>query len=134
MKYLLDTNVCIRCLRKSHPKMRQELASRSPSDIYLSTVVLSELYRGTLRSTNPSAERSKVDAFVAPFAILPFDTAAAGVHANIRVDLERRGLVIGPYDGMIAAIAIANDLTLITHNTAEFARVSILSIEDWELP
>lgn len=40
--------------------------------------------------------------------------------------------MIGPYDLQIAAIALANDLTLVTHNTREFARVPDLRLEDWE--
>ena len=66
--------------------------------------------------------------------VLPFDKAAANVHAQIRVHLERLGQVIGPYDLLIAAIALANNLTLVTHNTNEFSRVPGLVIEDWEIP
>ena len=40
--------------------------------------------------------------------------------------------MIGPNDLMIAAIALANDLTLVTHNVGEFGRVESLKIEDWE--
>lgn len=42
--------------------------------------------------------------------------------------------MIGPYDLLIAAIALANNLTLVTHNTNEFSRVPGLVIEDWEIP
>jgi tRNA(fMet)-specific endonuclease VapC len=40
---------------------------------------------------------------------------------------------IGAYDLQIAAIALANDLTLITHNTKEFGRIDNLKLEDWEI-
>jgi len=132
--FLLDTNVCIRCLRKSHPRVRQELASRPPSAIKLASIVMSELYRGALRSKNPTVERAKVDAFAAPYVIQPFHSSESYTHAEIRVDLERRGLPIGPYDMMIAATAKANGFTLVTHNTVEFSRISGLSIVDWETP
>ena len=39
---------------------------------------------------------------------------------------------IGRYDVLIAGQAAARDLTLVTHNTREFARVPGLRIEDWE--
>jgi tRNA(fMet)-specific endonuclease VapC len=132
--YLLDTNVCIRCLRKSHPRVRQELAARPPAAIRLASIVLSELHRGALRSKNPAAELAKVDAFAAPYVIQPFHAAESLVQAEIRVDLEGRGVVIGPYDMQIAAIARANGFTLVTHNTAEFSRIPGLSIMDWEMP
>jgi len=51
--------------------------------------------------------------------------------ASIRVNLEQQGTPIGPYDILIAASALANNLTLVTDNTSEFKRVSGLKIEDW---
>lgn len=134
MIHLLDTNACIRYLRDAKSRVRREMESRSPSDIRLSSIVMSELYRGALRSKNPAAELAKVDAFAAPYVIQPFHAAESLVHAEIRVDLERRGLVIGPYDLQIAAIAKANGFTLVTHNTAEFSRIPGLLIVDWETP
>jgi hypothetical protein len=41
-------------------------------------------------------------------------------------------ICLGGNDMLIAAIALANHLTLVTHNTAEFSRVPGLAIEDWE--
>ena len=61
------------------------------------------------------------------------DDAAAEVYARIRADMLTAGNPIGPNDMLIAAIAIANGLTLVTHNTNEFQRVSGLAIEDWEV-
>jgi len=61
----------------------------------------------------------------------PSDDRAADVYGRIRANLEQRGQAIGPNDTMIAAIALANGLTIVTHDTAEFSRVSGLLIEDW---
>ena len=69
-----------------------------------------------------------------PYLSLPFDDAAADVHARVRRHLESLGAPIGPYDLLIAAIALANGCTLVTHNTNEFSRVPGLSLEDWEAP
>ena len=65
MIFLLDTKACIRYLRDPNSRVRQEQSSRPPSAIRLSSIVMSELYRGALRSKNPPAERAKVDAFAA---------------------------------------------------------------------
>ena len=70
--------------------------------------------------------------FLSRFASLTFDDAAAEIYGEIRADLSRRGLIIGPNDLMIAAICLANDATLVTHNTGEFERVADLKIDDWE--
>jgi tRNA(fMet)-specific endonuclease VapC len=52
--------------------------------------------------------------------------------AEIRRALERKGARIGPHDLHMAAIALRHDLTLVTHNTHEFGRISALRLEDWE--
>jgi tRNA(fMet)-specific endonuclease VapC len=100
----------------------------------LCSVIKAELYLGVLRSAKPQANRSKVDAFLQPYTSLAFDDTAAEIHADIRHQLETAGTPIGPYDLEIAAIALANSLTLVTHNTAEFSRVPGLMLEDWEIP
>lgn len=134
MTYLDDTNACIRYFRDPASRVRRELAARTPADIRLCSVVLAELYRGALRSTNPAATRATVDTFASPYVVLPFDEGAADVHAQVRVCLERLGQLIGPYDLMIAAIALVHGCILVTHNTREFSRVPGLTLEDWEVP
>jgi tRNA(fMet)-specific endonuclease VapC len=59
---------------------------------------------------------------------------AAEVYGTIRADLSARGLMIGANDLLIAAIAMANQITLVTHNTSEFGRISGLLLEDWQTP
>jgi tRNA(fMet)-specific endonuclease VapC len=134
VKYLLDTNPCIVYLRGRNPLLRNRVASHAPSDIVMCSVVLAELLHGTERSADPVKGRIEVSNFARPYGSLPFDDAAADEYALIRVDLERRGLPIGDNDMFIAAIARSNNLTLVTHNTAEFSRIPNLNIEDWEVP
>lgn len=75
----------------------------------------------------------KQRSFTERFTSLPFDDVAAEHYARIRADLARAGTPIGPNDLLlIAAIALANALTLVTHNMREFGRVVGLKIEDWE--
>lgn len=132
--FLLDTNTCVQYLRGKNVLVRQRLAACPPHEIRLCSVVLSELYVGALRSAQPARNRADVDQFAAPFISFPFDGAAADVYARIRHHLESLGTPIGPYDMQIAAIALANGCTLVTHNTAEFSRVPGLVLEDWEIP
>jgi tRNA(fMet)-specific endonuclease VapC len=65
---------------------------------------------------------------------LPFDDAAGAEYAHLRSILSDSGQMIGPNDAMIAAIALANQLTLVTHNTSEFSRVPGVTVEDWQIP
>ena len=134
MKFLLDTSPCVVYLRGKNSLLLQRFQQHAAADIALCTVVLAELYYGAAKSSNPARERTAVDAFAAPFVCLPFDQPAADAYAAIRADLESRGLPIGANDYLIAAIALANNLTVVTHNTAEFSRVTGLAVEDWEIP
>jgi tRNA(fMet)-specific endonuclease VapC len=134
MIYLLDTNAWVQFLRNRQARVVQRIQAHQPSELRLCSVVAAELYHGCLRSTKPTANRAKLDAVLQPYLSLPFDNVAADVHARIRRHLESLGTPIGPYDLQIAAIALANGCTLVTHNTAEFGRVPGLLLTDWELP
>ena len=132
MRYLLDTNTCIRFLRQRHLRLVERVRSHSPSQVCVCSVVVAELFHGSERSEHPASNREKILAFLRPFVSFPFDDKAAVVHAAIRRRLEAAGTPIGPYDSQIAAIALVHGLTVVTHNTVEFARVPELKLEDWE--
>lgn len=135
MKYLLDTNACVQALRrKGSPLLKHRLGQHPPGEVVLCSVVVGELLYGAERSADPARERALADAFAAQFVSLPFDDAAARIYARTRYDLESQGLPISENDYLIAAVALANNLILVTHNTKEFSRVPGLSLEDWEIP
>lgn len=133
MIYLLDTNVCIHLLNQRHAPIVHRFRQHNPADIALCSVVKAELLYGAQRSQRREANLQLLKAFFAPLASLPFNDAAADHYGQIRADLVAQGLPIGANDFLIAAIARANDATLITHNTAEFSRVPGLRLEDWEI-
>ena len=134
MPYLLDSNVCVAYLRGRSVRVRERLATAPLPSICLCSVVKAELAYGALRSTDPIANRARLDTFTRPYQSLPFDDTAADHHATIRRRLEGLGTPIGPHDLQIAAIALANGCTLVTHNTQEFSRIPGLLLEDWESP
>jgi tRNA(fMet)-specific endonuclease VapC len=133
MKFLLDTNACIRYLNGRAPQLTQKMGSVPREDIAVSIITKAELFYGSEKSQTPHRTRQRQIAFLKRFAILPFDDAAVEAYAQLRVSLEKRGLPISHPDMQIAAIALANQLTLVTHNTAEFRRIADLKLEDWEL-
>ena len=132
MKYLLDTNTCIRYLNGRSPQVFKRLESLSEADIAVCSVVKMELRYGALRSDYVEKTLEKQATFLNRFVSLPFDDAAHIHAARIRAELASAGTPIGPYDLLIAAIALANNLILVTHNTKEFSRVTGLQLEDWE--
>lgn len=132
MIYLLDTNVCIRYLNGSSEGVLRHLNSLRPEEVAVCSVVKAELYFGAMRSTKPVTTQDLQRRFLERFVSLAFDDPAAEAYGRIRAELTSRGTIIGPNDLMIAAIALANNLTLVTHNSEEFGRVPGLRTEDWE--
>ena len=132
MTYLLDTNVCIAAMR-GNPAVVRNLAARSPEDCAVSMVSVFELFAGVFRCNDPEREGRKVSTFLEPFHLLPFDWDSALKTAEIRFQLEKNGTKIGPYDLQLCGQALVLDLTLVTHNTREFQRVTGLRLEDWEI-
>ncbi len=136
MTYLLDTNTCIGWLRQNHPAIIARIQAERPADIVLCSVVVGELLFGVERSApiHRANTALRVEQLRQQFVSLPFNDTAAEHYARIRADLTARGLLIGGNDMLIAAIALANGCTLVTHNTAEFTRVPGLVVEDWQNP
>jgi tRNA(fMet)-specific endonuclease VapC len=133
MKYLLDTNTCIRFINGRNPRIREHFLEVDDADLAVSTITRAELFYGSAKSQTPAASRAKQREFLRRFSTLPFDNRAAEVYGPMRAVLEQRGLSIGQNDMLIAAIALANNLTLVTHNTREFERIDQLRLEDWEI-
>ena len=133
MKYLLDTNACIVYLNQPYSKVRQRLSATPANEVALCSVVKAELIYGAMKSRNPASTVANQMRFFSQFISLPFDDDAALIFGELRVDLRRKGTPIGPYDLQIAAIALARQLTLVTHNTAEFSRIAQLALVDWEV-
>ena len=135
MRYLLDSNVWIELLRRRRNRAVFQRLDRLPVEqIATSAVVKGELITGAIKSSASSHNLQRVEDLLRIYEVLPFDEAAALHYGQIRAALEKRGLIIGHNDLMIAATALQHGLTLVTHNTREFGRVPGLVVEDWQGP
>lgn len=63
--------------------------------------------------------------------VVDFGPASAQVYGQIRFVMRQRGQPIGEMDILIAAVAMADGATLVTHNTKHFGRIEGLPVEDW---
>jgi tRNA(fMet)-specific endonuclease VapC len=133
MRYLLDTNVCVMYLNGRSELVRDRILSTPIQDMAVCSVVKAELFYGAMKSNNPTRTLERQQQFLERFISLPFGDDAAILFGQIRAHLANIGTPIGAYDLQIAAIALANNLTLVTHNTREFSRVDGLQLDDWEI-
>ncbi len=132
MAWLLDTNAWITYLKTPQSSIRNRLQSLKPADVILCSVVKAELLHGAEKYGNRERRLGILRELFVPYVSLSFDDAAAAQYGRMRHELEVAGNVIGPNDLMIAAIAMANNHTLVTQNTSEFSRVRGLALEDWQ--
>lgn len=131
MKYLIDTNICIYIMNKRPIKVIQKFKQFDVGEICVSTITVSELQYGVIKSKNHRLNRQRVQEFLSPLEIIPYDESAANMYGDIRYQLEKRGEPIGPLDLMIAAHALSGNFVLVTNNEKEFKRIKQLKIENW---
>ncbi len=132
MMYLLDTNTCIGYINRRNISIYQHIISLSPEEVCICDIVKFELYYGAYNSSRSQENLENLQKFFADFMSLPFDGQAAAICGYWRSQLKKQGIPIGAYDLQIAAIALAHNLILVTHNTREFSRIPQLQLEDWE--
>ena len=132
--YLLDTNACIALINGNETSVRRRFqrAVGRQSVMLLSSIVSFELWYGVAKSQRKEANTERLGAFLAgPLEWTLFDEEDARAAGTIRAELESIGKPIGAYDVLLAGQARRHGATLVTSNTAEFARVSGLKWEDW---
>ena len=130
--YLLDTNICIFLKKKKSPNVLQKIKENKHLGIYISSITVAELQFGVYNSKYIERNRISLIKFLTPFSVLNFDDRDAEEFGKIRTTLKNEGKIIGAYDMLIAAQALAKNLILVTDNTKEFCRIKNLTIEDWK--
>ena len=128
--FLLDTNIISNLVRQPDGIATQKLRENSAAYLCTSIVVACELRFGAEKA-NSDLLRERIEQILARLEILPLDAPVDSIYGRIRHDLESKGTPIGPNDLLIAAHALAHNLTLVTDNTGEFSRVEGLFVENW---
>jgi len=112
------------------PALARRLGVLNVSEQYTTSITVGELLYGARKRGSARLE-SDIDRAIAEVRVHPFDEPAARVYAEISVQLESSGQRLEDADLQIAAICLANDLTLVTGNTRQFERVPGLCVENW---
>src|SRR5258708_24643251 len=131
MDYLLDTNICIYIAKRQPSAMASRFEKLRPGDVGMSIVTYLELVYGAWKSARKQENVATVQELSRLIPVQPLDTAVADHYGRIRSQLERARSPVGAYDLLIAAHALSLDLTLVTNNLREFARIPGLRVENW---
>jgi len=131
MKYLLDTNICIYIIKKKPETVIKKFTKLRPGSVAISSITLSELYYGVIKSSKPNENMIALQEFISPLIVLDFTEQDALFYGKIRADLEKKGKPIGAMDLLIASIAKSKELILVSNNVREFSRISDLKVENW---
>ena len=129
--YLLDTNICIYILKQKPVKVLTTLKGISENKIFISSITQAELHYGVEKSRFIDKNRAALMEFLSIFTEISFSDYDAVAFGQIKVSLQKRGLIIGPYDLLIAAQAKSRNMILVTNNVKEFNRIENLQIENW---
>jgi tRNA(fMet)-specific endonuclease VapC len=125
----LDTNIVIAYLNGNRTVATQ-LKAYQP-EVAISSLVLAELLYGARASARVAENLARLEQFLQIVEVADFDRASAEAYSRIRLALRQKGRPTGEIDTLIAAVALANEAVLVTHNTKHFENIEELSLEDW---
>ena len=132
MSFLLDTNICSAHMRR--PGGLSHRFIQHMGRLAIPSLVLAELRAGAYMVGDPAPLLGRIDDLLGFLDVVDFDAACAEEFGKLRGILARRGTSVAPMDLLIASVALAHDLTLVTHNIVHFAPIPDLRLEDWLTP
>ena len=130
MRYLLDTDTCVFCLR-GREVARERVRAVGAAAIAVSAITLAELRYGASCSVQREANHQAIDDFISGIAVLDMDSAVAAVFGDLKSQLRQQGMLIEDFDLAIAATALVYDLVVVTNNEKHFSRIAELRLENW---
>jgi tRNA(fMet)-specific endonuclease VapC len=128
--YLLDTDIIIYSM-KGHPLVRQKLTEQINAVMRISMITLNELYYGAYKSRQVSTNLAKIKMLENAFEAIPVNYESAEIFGLLKAQLESQGNRLDDFDLLIAATAMAHNLTLVSNNLKHFQRIDGLKIETW---
>lgn len=133
IRFLLDTDTCVAWLRRN-ANVRRQIAVAGPQALSLSVMTLAELRYGAACSAHPATNHQAIDDFLSGLSLLGLEPHTARTFGDVKAVLRSQGQLLEDADLLIAATALAYQLTLVTNNERHFARIPSLRIENWMLP
>lgn len=130
-RYLLDTNIVSELIKNPRGPMAEAMLTAGKDEYCCTSIIVAcELRYGAAKKQSPQLSFN-IEQILNSLPVLPLEDSIDRIYADIRIDLERRGLPIGHNDLLIAAHAVSLGLTVVTANEREFSRVEKLTVENW---
>jgi len=131
-RYLVDTNILGYLLRNANAGLVRRMRSgMAAGEVAISVVTRAETRFGQASMDQRDKRRVSVDLLLQEMSVLEWTSNAADQYGALAAHLQTKGQPIGIFDTMIAAHALAEGLTVVTHNTRYFKRVPDLAVVDW---
>lgn len=130
MSYLLDTDIYIYFL-KGNSKIKDRIWNAGDDEIFISAISIAELYFGIFNSTEKDQNLKLIRKNLEELQVQNFTKHTAKIFGRLKSELKKQGTPVADMDLAIAAIAIQNEHTLVTHNTKHFLPIKELLLEDW---
>jgi tRNA(fMet)-specific endonuclease VapC len=133
MSFLLDTDHLSAHLRR--PSGLGHRFVQHSGRLYTASIALAELYVSVYRRPDPTAALTSIDRMLFnEVSVADYDNDCAKEFGRVRMELRRQGIEVPSVDLMIASVALVYDLTMVTHNTADFQNIPGLRLDDWLTP
>jgi len=130
LSFLLDTNICSEFVRR--PNALTHRFNQHSGRLFISTTILAELSAWAYGARNSHHVSAAIqDLLRNDVRVVMFDEKCADRYGQLHAYLKPIGITVGAADLMIAAAALVNDFTLVTHNTADFQYIPKLRLSDW---
>lgn len=131
--YLFDTDILTNIVKpRPSPSLLTRLASIPQEQQFVSTITISEIVYGAMKSQRPDYHLKMLEEVLLPAVnIIGFNAKAAYACGRLRAELKKQGTPLALADLETAGIAIANDFILVTNNLRHFGRIERLKSESW---
>jgi tRNA(fMet)-specific endonuclease VapC len=129
VSFVVDTDICSKYLKGDRQVFNHFM--QHSGGLFISTVTLAELYSWAYRTAHSPQRLEAIANLLTEVIVLPVDPAVALRCGQVRAGMLDRGQTLAASDLLIASTALLFDYTMVTHNTAHFAMVPGLRLEDW---
>jgi toxin FitB len=139
--FLLDTNVLSEFNRRGAPDplVKKWLEVADPGSLYASVLTLAEIRFG-IELLPPGRRRTQLEKWLARDLpewfgdrVLPVDRAIADRWGVLRAQAQMKGRPLSVVDGLLAATALQNGLSMVSRNVSDFAGVDLTVVNPWEI-